>query len=79
MPRVKRTSMNLDFELVEQARAELGTNGTTDTVHRALGEVVRRAKLDRMLEVMDDIFGRPPPDGYDDWNDWIEAQEDEVP
>jgi Arc/MetJ family transcription regulator len=43
MARVRRTSLNLDFELVEQARAELGTNGTTDTVHRALEEVVRIA------------------------------------
>ena len=51
MARVKRTSLNLDFELVEKARAELGTNGTTDTVHRALDEVVRRAAIRRLLEV----------------------------
>ena len=50
MARVKRTSLNIDFELVEQARAELGTNGTTDTVHRALEEVVRRAALKRLAQ-----------------------------
>jgi hypothetical protein len=32
-----------------------------------------------MHEVMDDIFGEPPPDGFDDWNDWIEAEEDDLP
>lgn len=42
---VKRTSLNLDLELVGQAREVLGSNGTTDTVHRALEEVVRREKL----------------------------------
>ena len=39
---VKRTSMNLDLELVAKAREVLGTNGTTDTVHRALDEIVKR-------------------------------------
>ena len=51
MARVKRTSLNLDFELIHKARAELGTNGTTDTVHRALEEVVRRAAVERLLEL----------------------------
>jgi hypothetical protein len=77
MARVKRTSLNLDFELVEEAGAELGTNGTTETVHRALHDVVRRARLRRLHELLDDIFSEPPPDGYDDWNDWIEAEEDD--
>jgi Arc/MetJ family transcription regulator len=45
----KRTSLNLDMSLVEEARKELGTNGTTETVHRALDEVVRQAKLRRLL------------------------------
>jgi Arc/MetJ family transcription regulator len=58
MARIKRTSLNLDFELVEKARAELGTNGTTDTVHRALQEVVRRAALKRLTEVR---FDHLPP------------------
>jgi Arc/MetJ family transcription regulator len=50
MARVKRTSLNLDFELVEQAREELGTNGTTDTVHSALEAVVRLAALKRLAQ-----------------------------
>lgn len=48
MHMVKRTSLNLDLELVAMARKELGSNGTTDTVHRALEEVVRRARLRRL-------------------------------
>ena len=48
MPDVKRTSMNLDRELVREAAEVLGTVGTTETVHEALREVVRirlRARL----------------------------------
>ena len=45
----KRTSLNLDMSLVEEARKELGTTGTTETVHRALDEVVRQAKLRRLV------------------------------
>jgi Arc/MetJ family transcription regulator len=47
---VKRTSLNLDLDLVAKAREELGSNGTTDTVHRALEEVVRRGKLRRLTK-----------------------------
>ena len=45
---VKRTSLNLDLDLVGRAREVLGSNGTTDTIHRALEEVVRREKLRRL-------------------------------
>ena len=47
---VKRTSLNLDHELVGQAREILGSNGTTDTVHRALEEIVRQEKLRWLAE-----------------------------
>jgi Arc/MetJ family transcription regulator len=47
---VKRTSLNLDLDLVGEAREVLGSRGTTDTVHRALEEVVRREKLRRLAE-----------------------------
>jgi Arc/MetJ family transcription regulator len=50
MPMVKRTSLNLDLDLVAEARAVLGSNGTTDTIHRALEEVVRREKLRWLAE-----------------------------
>ena len=50
MPVVKRTSLNLDLDLVAEAREVLGSNGTTDTVHRALGEVVRQEKLRWLAE-----------------------------
>jgi Arc/MetJ family transcription regulator len=42
---VKRTSLNLDVDLVAEARRILGTRGTTNTIHRALEDVVRREKL----------------------------------
>jgi Arc/MetJ family transcription regulator len=50
MHMVKRTSLNLDLDLVAEAREVLGSNGTTDTVHRALEEVVRHEKLRRLTE-----------------------------
>lgn len=51
MANVKRTSLNLNLELVAEAREYLGTNGTTDTVHRALEEVVRQRALDRLADL----------------------------
>lgn len=56
MPMVKRTSLNLEFDLVAQARDVLDTRGTTDTIHRALEEVVRRERLRLLaLEPFEDL------------------------
>jgi Arc/MetJ family transcription regulator len=52
---VKRTSLNLDMSLVDEARAVLGTRGTTETVNRALAEVVRQDKLHRLTEMVFDV------------------------
>lgn len=56
MPMVKRTSLNLELDLVAQARDVLDTRGTTDTIHRALEEVVRRERLRLLaLEPFEDL------------------------
>ncbi len=47
---VRRTTINLDAELVAQARETLKARNTTDTVHAALREVVRRDRLRRLSE-----------------------------
>jgi Arc/MetJ family transcription regulator len=47
---VRRTTINLDLELVMQARDVLKTKNTTDTVHSALREVVRRERLRRLAQ-----------------------------
>ncbi len=47
---VKRTTLNLDMELVEQAREVLKTENTSDTVRGALREIVRRERLKRLGE-----------------------------
>jgi Arc/MetJ family transcription regulator len=47
---VKRTNINLDMELVEQAAHELGTGRTTETVHAALRDVVARARRARLAQ-----------------------------
>ena len=44
---MRRTSINLDFDLVERAREVLGT---TETVHAALEEVWRLAAAKRLAE-----------------------------
>jgi Arc/MetJ family transcription regulator len=46
---IKRTSLNLDMSLVNEAREVLGTRGTTETVNKALAEVGRQAKLRRLV------------------------------
>ena len=55
MANVRRTSLNLDFELVERAQKALGTKGTTDTVHKALEEAWRHYALDQLAEWRFDI------------------------
>jgi Arc/MetJ family transcription regulator len=47
---VKRTSLNLDLDLVADAREVLQTRGTTDTIHRALEEVVRQRRLEELAK-----------------------------
>jgi Arc/MetJ family transcription regulator len=55
---VKRTSLKLDLERVARAREVLGTHGTTNTIHRALDEVVTAARIrllsDRVFDVEND-------------------------
>jgi Arc/MetJ family transcription regulator len=46
----KRTSLNLDLDLVAEAKEVLETTETTETVHRALNEVVRQARLRRLAQ-----------------------------
>jgi hypothetical protein len=46
---IKRTSLNLDFELLNEAKGILHTSETTETIHRALEDVVRNARLQRLV------------------------------
>ena len=46
----ERPSLNLDRHLVSEARSVLGTTRVTDTVRRALEEVVRRDRLRRLAD-----------------------------
>ena len=55
MGNVKRTSMNLDLDLVGEARAVLGTANTTDTVHAAMFEAVRAHHLSRLADWRPDV------------------------
>lgn len=47
----KHTTIDLDTELVGQARAALGTRTTSETVHAALAEVVRQRRRLGILEL----------------------------
>jgi Arc/MetJ family transcription regulator len=42
---VRRTTMNLDHDLLIQARDALGARTATEAVHTALAQVVRRERL----------------------------------
>ena len=44
----KRTNINLDVDLVAECAAVLGTRQTTETVHRAMRDVVARAHRERL-------------------------------
>lgn len=74
---VKRTTINLDSELVAQAREALKARNTTDTVHAALREVVRRDRLRRLAEwdlggmTLDDLREmRRPRTETREWGKW---------
>jgi Arc/MetJ family transcription regulator len=45
----RRTTLNLDMELVAEAQSVLGTAQVTDTVHRALRDVVDRDRRRQLL------------------------------
>ena len=47
----KHTTIDLDRELVDEARQVLGTTTATDTIHAALAEVVRSRRRMAVLEL----------------------------
>jgi Arc/MetJ family transcription regulator len=47
----KHTTIDLDRELVAQAREVLGTTTTTDTIHAALADVVRGRRRIGILDL----------------------------
>jgi len=53
--RIRRTSLNLDLDRVAQARKVLQTRTTTETVHRALDEVIRQEALKRLADWTPDL------------------------
>jgi Arc/MetJ family transcription regulator len=70
---IKRTSLNLDMSLVEEARDVLGTRGTTETVNQALAEVVRHDKLHRLTEMVFDVDNDEIEAAWNDENDLDES------
>jgi hypothetical protein len=48
----RKTSFEVDFDKVEQAKAVLGTTTLTDTVDAALGEVIRLHDRGRLVEML---------------------------
>lgn len=47
----RHTTLNLDMDLVEAGRRVLGTTQATETIHRALEEVINRDKRRHLLEM----------------------------
>lgn len=46
----KHTTVNLDLDLLRAAQEALGTSGTTETIHDALREVVRKHRRRWLIE-----------------------------
>jgi Arc/MetJ family transcription regulator len=69
---VKRTTLDIDEEMLDKAREILGTRGIRDTVDEALREIVRREAGRRLIarlqenedlrnpEIMAKAWPRPP-------------------
>lgn len=53
----RRTSVDLDEELLAQAQSVLGTRGVRDTVEAAFREVVRRALRHRLADRIESAAG----------------------
>jgi Arc/MetJ family transcription regulator len=51
MARMKRTTINLDVDLLNEASEVLGTQRMTETVHAAMNDVVRRQKLEALTKL----------------------------
>ena len=51
----RHTTIDLDADLVRQAGEVLGTTRTTDTVHAALADVVRRRRRMAILDLSPSI------------------------
>jgi Arc/MetJ family transcription regulator len=58
MMRMTRTTVDVDDQALEMARAELGTTGLSATVNAALRDVARRHAL-AGFDVLRDIDGSP--------------------
>jgi hypothetical protein len=66
----RRTSLTLDLKLVGEARDVLQTKGTTETIHRALEEVVRR---ERLRQLAAERFDELTPQVLEDLRRWRTA------
>jgi Arc/MetJ family transcription regulator len=72
MARVKRTTINLDLELLDEAADALGTSSMTETVHAAMSDVIRRRKLESLSRrrfpdlTLESIEGNRRPRSFDD-------------
>jgi Arc/MetJ family transcription regulator len=49
--RRQHTTVNLDMQLMGEAQRILGTRQVTETIHRALQEIVNRDKRRRLLDL----------------------------
>jgi Arc/MetJ family transcription regulator len=68
----RRTNMNVDTHLVEEAARVLGTRGTTATVHAAMEDVVRRAQRRRLVardfpDLTPDAIAEMRKPRFEDW------------
>jgi len=51
----RHTTVDLDTQLVDEAKEALGTRRTSETIHAALREVIRARQRARLLELDTDL------------------------
>ncbi|MEO7296870.1 MAG: type II toxin-antitoxin system VapB family antitoxin [Candidatus Limnocylindria bacterium] len=51
----RHTTVDLDTDLIGEAKKVLGTRQTTETIHAALSEVIRAHQRARLLELDTDL------------------------
>jgi Arc/MetJ family transcription regulator len=70
MGNVKRTSMFLDRDLVEEAADALGTKGVTETVHAAMREVLAMRAGSELADLLaSGAIGLPTREELGRWDD----------
>ena len=77
---MRKTTIEIDEELFEQAREALGTKGLKETVHRAFEELIRARATEALIRRLTTMEGLDGPEVLEEYerkrlakkNPWLE-------